>query len=175
MIKTCSLPSKNLHTSEGHIPNSFKNDKMSDMRGQTRGPKGAYERDPSPNLWSRKGFPEKSTPELSLKTNPNYLREEGWKGNHCRQNGLLEEKQETLGHVQKYPAGKRYQNIQCSGRWAAKKVKQSREAQGLVCCAKRLALCSPCDRGMSKGVDMCGFGLEGSLWLQSEGIGLGMG
>lgn len=53
--------------------------------------------------------------------------------------------------------------------------RSSREAQDLVCCAKRLALCSPCDRGMSKGADMCGFGLEGSLWLQSEGIGLGMG
>lgn len=39
---------------------------------------GAKRRDPSPNLWSRKGFPEKSTPELSLKMNPSDLCEEGW-------------------------------------------------------------------------------------------------
>lgn len=47
------------------------NDRMSDML------QGAKGRDPSPNLWSRKGFPEKSTPELSLKMNRSDLCEKG--------------------------------------------------------------------------------------------------
>ena len=128
--------------------------------------RGANRRDPSPNLWSRKGFPEKSTPDLSLKMNPSDLCEEGWPATPAGRANRGREAGSTRGAA---PSKKASVD---SGRAGRGEEAGPAEQRGPAEPCRRPALGSPPDRGTRKGparlglvlTDRAGLGVKTQAW-----------